>query len=102
MRVEIDDTARFVRVHSNNKVVVELLDFPVSALKEQLRAWLTIADDGAAPRFIFRSDNPEWTAAFRIEPRPSSWQFTSWKERFRSPELLSLEEWRNVLRQSGV
>ncbi len=102
MRVEIDESARFVRVESNDAIVAELLDFPVIALKEQLRAWLTVASDTAAPCFIFRSDNPEWTGTFRIEPRPKLWQFTSWKERFRSAELLSLEEWQGVLRQAGI
>lgn len=102
MRIELDEQHQSVSVESGGAVVLDLEGFPVVALKAQLRAWLHLADEMPAPAFIFSSGTPEWHGIFRIEPRAEKWQFTSWKERVRSPELLSLEEWRNVLRQSGV
>jgi hypothetical protein len=102
MKIQLDEQRRSVRVESEGTVVLELEDFPVAELKVQLCAWLRSVDDLSAPVFIFSSDNPKIHGTFRIEPRPERWQFTSWKERARSPELLSLEEWQHVLRQSGV
>jgi hypothetical protein len=102
MKIQLDEQRGSLRVESNGAVVLDLENFPVVELKVQLRAWLRSVDDTSAPVFIFRSDNPNFGGTFRIEPRPERWQFTSWKERVRSPELLSLEEWRQVLRQSGV
>lgn len=102
MRIELNEQRRSVRVQSGDVVILEVADFPVVALKDQLRLWLQSADDRSAPAFVFSSENPEWSGIFRIEPRPERWQFTSCREQARSSELLSLEEWQNVLRQSGV
>lgn len=102
MRIELNEQRRSVRVESRGTVVLDVEDFPVALLKEQLRAWISSADDTTAPAFAFRSENAELDGIFRIEPRPAMWQFTSSREKVRSSELLSLEEWQNVLRQSGV
>ena len=102
MKVELDEWCRSVQVESGGSVILDVADFPVVALKTQLRAWLDMVDDASSLPFVFSSENPELHGVFRIEPRPERWQFTSWKERMRCSELLSLEEWRNVLRQSGV
>jgi hypothetical protein len=102
MKMELNELSRFLRVESDGALVLEVAGFPVAELKGQLRSWMSSTDDTVAPAFIFSSDNQDWWGIFRIEPRPHRWQFTSSRERFRSSELLSLEEWRNVLRQSGV
>ena len=102
MKIELDEQGQSLRVESEGAVVLAAEDFPVVALKAQLRAWLQSADETSGPAFVFSSETQQWHGLFRIEPRPGHWQFTSGKERFRSSELLSLEEWRDVLRKSGV
>jgi hypothetical protein len=102
MNIELNEENGLLRVESEGVVVLESNPFPVAELKHQLRLWMESADDTSAPAFIFSSKNQDWNGIFRIEPRPNRWQFTSCKERTRSSELLSLEEWREVLRQSGV
>ena len=102
MKIELKERSRFLRVESDGALVLEVNDFPVIELKRKLRSWMGCADDVSAPAFVFSSENQHLHGIFRIEPRPQRWQFTSFKEQVRSSELLSLEEWRNVLRQSGV
>jgi hypothetical protein len=102
LKIELNERRRAVRVESDGCLIFDLKDFPASALKVQLRAWLQSADDASPMSFVFSSENPDWRGAFRIESRLEGWQFTSWKERVRTSELLSLEAWQNVLRQSGV
>lgn len=102
MNIELNEQRRSVRVESDGALILGLEEFPVAALKTQLRAWLQSADEMPPAAFVFNSEDPGWHGIFRIEPRPERWQFTSWKERVRSSELLSIEEWRSVLRRSGV
>jgi|GEM_PF-2602248 len=102
MKVEIDDRNSRVRVESNGRIVIDFQGFPAAELTIQLREWVNIVDDKTATSFIFQSIHPEWFATFRIVPRPELWQFSSWKERFHSPELLSLDEWKYVLQSAGV
>jgi hypothetical protein len=86
-----------VVVTSNNVKVLHLDDFPTSELRSQLCNWLVAVTEENAKCFIFESTERNQTGSFRIEPRPNGWQFTSIKESTRSNELLSLQEWRNIL-----
>jgi len=102
MNITLDEDQRRLQVESGKKVILDLREYPVRDLKEQLRAWLAIVDDQRAPAFIFTQANSELTGTFRIEPRAAGWQFTSWKELVRSEELLTLGEWRTILQECGV
>jgi hypothetical protein len=102
MRIDFDEPAGLVRVESNGTVIVELRDFPVAPLKKQLRDWLNDVNEVSAKCFIFASDDLQFHGTFRIEPRPQDWQFTSCREYVRSPELLSLGEWRSLLQECAV
>lgn len=102
MRITLDEQRELLRVESEGRMVLDVERFPVAALKAQLRAWLRSATETSGSVFIFSSEHRRIDGVFRIEPRPDRWQFTSWKERFRSTELLSLKEWNDMLRQSGV
>ena len=102
MKIELNEQRHWLRAESGGVIVLEVEDFPVADLVDQLRVWMRLADDISAPAFVFSSENPQWHAIFRIEPRSELWQFTSWRERVRSSELLSLKEWHQVLHRSGV
>ena len=102
MKITLDEQQQSLRVESDGRTVLYAECFPVAALKNQLRAWLELPTQASGSAFIFSSEDRQLHGVFRIEPRPDRWQFTSWRERFRSSELLSLQEWGNVLRQSGV
>jgi len=86
-----------VVVTSERNEILNLDDFPVSELKEQLRNWLATVTEINAKCFVFEPPNANESGVFRIEPRPNGWQFTSSKESVRSSEILPLHEWREVL-----
>jgi len=95
MDIKLEDNS--IVVSSEGVDILRLYDFPVSELKKQLRNWLEFVTDESAECFIFGSPVESEVGIFRIEPRPNGWQFTSVKESNRSGELLSLDEWREVL-----
>ena len=102
MKIVLDELRRHLLVESMGKTVLSLDDFPINELRTQLRDWITTVSDDEPRMFCFESDSKELHGLFRIEPRPVNWQFTSWKERRRSSELLTLAEWRSVLSECGV
>ena len=97
MEIYFDQINSTVTVISLKSTVLRLKDFPVEDLKNQLRSWLDRVTEERAECFIFQSDNRDMVGAFRIEPRPDGWQFTSPKEKARSRELLLLVEWKSIL-----
>lgn len=95
MDIKLEDNSVVVISESVN--VLTLHNFLVFELKDQLRNWLESVTEESAESFIFESSNINEVGLFRIEPRPGGWQFTSIDESERSSELLSLQEWREVL-----
>lgn len=87
-----------VVVTSQGIEIIRLYNFPVFELKEQLRNWLGSVTEENSTCFIFQSLDEANIGIFRIEPRPNGWQFTSVQEFKRSGELLSLDEWRELLK----
>ena len=68
-------------------------DFPLGQLASDLRSWASSVTDQTGRAYILRvPDRPDLLGAFRIEPRPVGWQFTSVRELARHPPI-SLEEW---------
>jgi hypothetical protein len=55
-----------------------LNSFPLSDLARQAAVWSVAVDDADHyTAFIYRDEQDRWLGAFRIEPRPDGWQFTS-------------------------
>jgi len=102
MKILLDDSSHHLLVESQGHVILSENGFPVEELRGQLREWVATVSEEQPRMFCFQSDSKEFHGLFRIEARPTNWQFTSWKERSRSPELLTLEEWRSVLSVCGV
>jgi len=102
MRIELNRKSKSIKVISLGTIVLDFDDFPVEELIHQIEAWLSEVTEEKAKVFIYKSHSRELHGTFQIEARPTGWQFTSWKEKRRSPEILTLEQWRAILKKAMV
>jgi hypothetical protein len=84
----------------DGQLLLRLDEFPLTHLAEQLEAWAEAVDDGPNCRaFHFVLDGPRHlSGAFRIEPRPEQWQFTSQYETGRHARLMGIDEVKGLVR----
>src|SRR5262249_52375789 len=70
----------------------------ISALATQLREWRGLVDDGPNCRlFLIKTEESRLVCSFRIEPRPTNWQFTSGQDRGRRHRVLPLDEIKSLI-----
>lgn len=75
-----------------------LTSFPLSDLARQAALWSVAVDDADhCTAFIYRDEQDRWLGAFRIEPRPDGWQFTSVFEDRRHSTMLELDSIRDAI-----
>jgi len=75
-----------------------LTSFPLSDLARQAAVWSVAVDDADhCTAFIYRDEQDRWLGAFRIEPRPDGWQFTSVFEDRRHSIMLELDSIRDAI-----
>ena len=75
-----------------------LTSFPLSDLARQAVLWsATVDDSDRCTSFIYRDEQDRWHGAFRIEPRPHGWQFTSMFEDRRHSTMLDLGDIRDAI-----
>ncbi len=75
-----------------------LNSFPLSDLARQAAVWSVAVDDADhCTAFIYRDEQDRWLGAFRIEPRPDGWQFTSVFEDRRHCTMLELDNIRDAI-----
>lgn len=75
-----------------------LTSFPLSDLARQAALWAVAVDDADhCTSFIYRDEQDRWLGAFRIEPRPDGWQFTSVFEDRRHSTMLELDGIRDAI-----
>ncbi|MCI5208895.1 MAG: hypothetical protein D3910_08890 [Candidatus Electrothrix sp. ATG2] len=99
MDIEFREDTGYMKVSSEGSIIIEYSGIQICELKEQLSEWLSTVDDEACVKsFIYTPECTELLGIFRIEPRPNGWQFTSIKEKRRTKEILSLQEWRATLK----
>ena len=80
-----------VRVGSD--LVLRESEFPLGQLANGLESWAASVTDQTPNTYILTVPNrPDLLGAFRIEPRPAGWQFTSVRELARHAPI-SLETW---------
>ena len=101
MKLLLDDENDRVEVHSLGRVILATDKLPVQELKYQLDEWVEIVNDtNNCQCFIFSPRDKELIGSFRIEPRPVGWQFTSMWEKRRSEEIISLNDWKKVVKSA--
>ena len=101
MKLLLDEIRNHVEVHSGGKIVLVTEKLPVEELKQQLVEWIeTVNHDDNCQCFIFLPRDQSLVGSFRIEPRPVGWQFTSMWEKRRSEEIISLAEWKKIVRNA--
>jgi hypothetical protein len=82
-----------LEVRVGSELVLREIDFPLSQLANGLRSWAASVTDHAPSTYVLRvADRPDLFGAFRIEPRPVGWQFTSVRELARHVPI-PLEAW---------
>lgn len=88
-----------IEVVIDGEILVRLDRFPVRDLACALEAWLgRVNDHDTVECFLFQNEErPELTGTFRIEPRPTGWQFTSMHEKRRHHRMIQLPEYRQIL-----
>lgn len=84
-----------IEVYVDSTLLMQASDYPLTILADQLIEWSDRVDDGPACE-SFLLQHPQLAGTFRIEPRPTNWQFTSWWETRRHERLLPLEDFKQM------
>ena len=98
-RVDSNGAWGELAMFADGELLMRARDYPLTMLSSQLSAWSNCVDDGdhCAMFFLNIAGHPEFLSTFRIEPRPTGWQFTSISEIRRHERLFTLNEYKQMV-----